>query len=257
MWFSELFLGLTEMLSSLLRTLPSPGAYWWYVCPSVRRGCALRRTSGNEMHAWWALRWSVVIKAPPTLLYFPPDSQRLFTGLTELSRTSLRETRAVKDRTGRVGKQEVLRPNPGPYICLSAHISCLSFLSAGRKLHISCFKKMWLLCLSPRGVVTPTFWFIQRKAVGMIVSCCLGRSSCTRQFWCILDNRQVKCLIILCLFPKKCMYSSIYITSEYSHGLVSRVKIVNSPLNQCKHAPTHHRLFRSVLKNADVLETVP
>lgn len=89
----------------------------------------------------------------------------------------------------------------------------------------------------------------------MIVSCCLGGSSCTRQFWCNLDNRQIKCLIIF--YPKTCMYSSIYITSEYSHGLVNCVKIGNSPLNHCQYALTHDRLFQSVLKNADVLETVP
>lgn len=53
------------------------------------------------------------------------------------------------------------------------------------------------------------------------------------------------------------MYSSIYITYEYSHSLVNLVKIVSSPLNHCKHALTDHRLFQSGLKNADVLETVP
>lgn len=59
----------------------------------------------------------------------------------------------------------------------------------------------------------------------------------------------------LVFIPKKVSVFQ-HITAEYSHGLVNHVKTVNSPLNHCKHALTHHRLFRSVLKNADVLETV-
>lgn len=83
------------------------------------------------------------------------------------------------------------------YLFICSHLMFI-FPLCWEKNYIFPALKMELLCLSPQGVVTPTFWFIQYKTVGIIVSCCLGRSSCTRQFCCILDNS----LIVLCLFPK-------------------------------------------------------
>lgn len=194
---------------------------------------------------WW-------LKPPHAALF--PTWLPAVVHRTNGAQLDLTERDASRKRQNRQG--EVLRPNPAPYICLSAHISCLSFLSARRKLHISCCKKC-SSCVSVLRVWSHRhFGLFSIKQLGWWVSCCLGSSSCTRSFWCVLDNSRVKCLIILCLFPKKCLYSSIYVTSEYSHGLVNHVKTVNSPLNHCKHALTHHRLLRRVLKNADVLESV-
>lgn len=89
----------------------------------------------------------------------------------ELSWTSWRDAGAPAEITGGVGNW-VLRPNPAQHICLSAHISCLSFLSSEEKLHSLCVSNVAPVSqscspvmLAERGVVLSVLWFVLSQRV--------------------------------------------------------------------------------------------